>query len=115
MVAISKTKGDPARVHALLDYYDITQTAFIEDLKKRGFSSADIGLHAGLADASLMLATVPSMVRTDAMAHAPKPSVSDGVRGDATHATAELGRMGIQRQIDTSVNAIKALLNEHPR
>jgi creatinine amidohydrolase len=108
-------KGDPARVHALLDYYDITQTAFFEDLKKLGFSSADIGLHAGLADASLMLATAPSMVRTDAMAHAPKPGVNDGVRGDATHASAELGRLGIQRQIDTSVNAIKALLNEHPR
>ena len=108
-------KNDPARVHALLDYYDITQTAFVDDLKKRGFSSADIGLHAGLADASLLLATAPSMVRTDAMTHAPKPGVNDGVRGDATYATAELGRLGIQRQIDTSVNAIKALLNEHPR
>ncbi|MFT5588731.1 MAG: creatinine amidohydrolase [Bradyrhizobium sp.] len=108
-------KDDPARAHALLEYYDITQTAFIDDLKKRGISSADIGLHAGLADASLMLATAPSMVRSDVMAHALKPGVNDGVRGDATHATAELGRLGIQRQIDTSVNAIKALLNEHQR
>ncbi len=108
-------KDDPARVHALLDYYDITQTAFIDDLKKRGFSSADIGLHAGLADASLLLATAPSMVRTGAIAHEPKPGVNDGVRGDATHATAELGRLGIERQIDTSVNVIKTLLHEHHR
>ncbi|MDY7574340.1 creatininase family protein [Actimicrobium sp. CCI2.3] len=108
-------KDDSARVHALLDYYDITQTAFIDDLKKRGFSSAEIGLHAGLADAALMLATVPSMVRVDAMTHAPKPGVSDGVRGDATRATAELGRLGVQRQIDTSVNAIKIILQERHR
>ena len=108
-------KADPARVHALLAYYDITQTAFIDDLKKRGFSGADIGLHAGLADAALTLATAPAMVRSDAMAHGPKPGVADGVRGDATHASAELGRLGVQRQVDTSVNAIRSLLNEHNR
>jgi creatinine amidohydrolase/Fe(II)-dependent formamide hydrolase-like protein len=108
-------KDDPARVHALLDYYDITQTAFVEDLKKRGFSSTEIGLHAGLADASLMLATAPSMVRIDGMTHGPKPSVTDGVRGDATRATAELGRMGVQRQVDNSVEAIRTILHEHHR
>lgn len=108
-------KDDPAHAYALLDYYDITQTAFIDDLKKRGFSSAEIGLHAGLADASLMLATAPSMVRVDTMAHGPKPGVADGVRGDATRATAELGRLGVQRQVDTSVDAIKTLLHERHR
>jgi creatinine amidohydrolase/Fe(II)-dependent formamide hydrolase-like protein len=108
-------KDDPARVHALLDYYDITQTAFVDDLKKRGFSSTEIGLHAGLADASLLLATAPSMVRIDGMTHGPKPSVTDGVRGDATHATAELGRLGVQRQVDTSVDAIRTILREHHR
>lgn len=108
-------KDDPARAHALLDYYEITQSAFIDDLKKRGFSSAEIGLHAGLADASLMLATAPSMVRIDAMTHGPKPGLADGVRGDATHATAELGRLGVQRQVDTSVDAIRTILHEHHR
>lgn len=105
-------KDDPARAHALLEYYDITQTAFVDDLKKQGYSSAEIGLHAGLNDASLMLATAPSMVRVEAMSHGPKPGVADGVRGDATRATAELGRLGVQRQVDASVNAIRTILNE---
>lgn len=108
-------KDGTARAYALLDYYDITQTAFIAELKKRGFSTAEIGLHAGLADAALMLATEPSLVRSDAMARGPKPGVADGVRGDATRATAELGRIGVQQQVDTSVAAIKTLLQDHRR
>ena len=51
-----------ARAYALLDYYDITQSAYISELQKRGHSSAEIGLRAGLADAALMLATDPSLV-----------------------------------------------------
>ncbi|MBV6323274.1 creatininase family protein [Duganella violaceipulchra] len=105
-------KSDPARAYALLDYYDVTQTAFIDDLKKQGYSSAEIGLHAGLSDASLMLATAPSMVRIEAMSHGPKPGVADGVRGDATRASAELGRLGVQRQVEASVSAIKTILQE---
>ena len=103
-------KGQDARAWALLDYYDITQTKYIAELQKRGFSAADIGLHAGLADAALMLATDPTMVRSEAMAHGIKPGVADGVRGDATRATAELGQIGIKLQVDTSVAAIKQLL-----
>lgn len=99
-----------ARAYALLDYYDITQSAFIAELQKRGYSSAEIGLHAGLADAALMLATDPSLVRSEAMARGAKPGVADGVRGDATRATAELGQIGVKLQVDTSVAAIKQLL-----
>ena len=103
-------KGQDARAYALLDYYDITQTKFIAELQKRGFSAAEIGLHAGLADAALMLATDPSLVRSEAMAHGAKPGVAEGVRGDATRATAELGQIGIKLQVDTSVAAIRQLL-----
>ena len=105
--------GKAARAHALLDYYDITQTQFIAELQKRGYSNAEIGLHAGLADAALMLATDPSLVRSDAMAHGAKPGVADGVRGDATRATKELGQIGIKLQVDTSVAAIKKLLEQN--
>ena len=107
-------KEPGARAYALLDYYDITQTAFVADLQKRGFSNEEIGLHAGLADAALMLATDPSLVRSDAMARGPKPGVKDGVRGDAMRATAELGQLGVQHVVDTSVSAINALLRQHP-
>nr|WP_092799873.1 MULTISPECIES: creatininase family protein [unclassified Janthinobacterium] len=105
--------GKEARAYALLDYYDITQSAYIAELQKRGYSSAEIGLHAGLADAALMLATDPSLVRSEAMAHGAKPGVADGVRGDATRATKELGQIGIKLQVDTSVAAIKKLLQRN--
>ena len=106
-------KDPSARAYALLDYYTVTETGYVADLKKRGYSTAEIGLHAGLADAALMLATDPSMVRSDAMARGPKPGVADGVRGDASRATAELGRLGVERQVDTAVTEITALLREH--
>lgn len=105
--------GKDARAYALLDYYDITQSAYVAELQKRGYSGAEIGLHAGLADAALMLATDASLVRSEAMAHGAKAGVADGVRGDATRATKELGQIGIKLQVDTSVTAIRQWLQRH--
>lgn len=99
-------KDGRARALALLAYYDVTQDPFIADLEKRGYSKAEIGLHAGLADAALMLATDKSLVRTEALAHGPSPTVAQGVRGDARRATADLGKLGVQRIVDASVAAI---------
>jgi creatinine amidohydrolase/Fe(II)-dependent formamide hydrolase-like protein len=99
-------KDGKARALALLAYYDVTQEPFIADLQKRGYSKAEIGLHAGLADAALMLATDKSLVRSEALAQGPSPTAAQGVRGDARRATAELGRLGVQRIVDTSVAAI---------
>jgi creatinine amidohydrolase/Fe(II)-dependent formamide hydrolase-like protein len=106
------SKEGGANALALLAYYDVTQGPFVADLEKRGYSKAEIGLHAGLADAALMLATDKSLVRSEAMAHGPTPTVQDGVRGDARRATAELGKLGVQRIIDTSVAAISAFAAE---
>jgi creatinine amidohydrolase/Fe(II)-dependent formamide hydrolase-like protein len=97
---------DSAAALALLAYYDVTQDPLIADLEKRGYSKAEIGLHAGLADAALMLATDKSLVRSEALARGPSPTVAQGVRGDARRATAELGKLGVQRIVDTSVAAI---------
>ncbi len=48
---------DPAcRVHAPLEYYRITQTAYVAALKAHGVSDAEMGSHAGLADTALALA-----------------------------------------------------------
>lgn len=99
-------KEGRASALALLAYYDVTQEPFIADLEKRGYSKAEIGLHAGLADAALMLATDKSLVRSEALAHGPSPTVAQGVRGDARRATADLGKLGVQRIVDTSVAAI---------
>lgn len=99
-------KDGNAAALGLLAYYDVTQEPFIADLEKRGYSKAEIGLHAGLADAALMLATDKSLVRTEALAKGPSPTVAQGVRGDARRATAELGKLGVQRVVDASVAAI---------
>jgi creatinine amidohydrolase len=104
---------DPAsRVHALTSYYEASQQPFIAALKKRGFSDADIGSHAGLADTSLALAVDPALVRTAELARAPKPGPADGVHGDPRRASRELGEPGIEHIIRASVSAIQALVRQ---
>ena len=100
--------ADPrCRVHALTDYYRVTQTAYVDALRRHGVPASDIGRHAGLADTALTLAVDPRLVRSDALARAPRPSAADGVDGDPRHATAELGRLGVQQIVDTAVAAIQ--------
>jgi creatinine amidohydrolase len=97
------------RVHALVDYYRVTQTRYVEALKSRGFGAEEIGTHAGLADTSLALAIDPALVRADVLARSPKANARDGVYGDPTRATAELGRVGIELIVETSVARIREL------
>ena len=101
--------GQPGcRVLALVDYYRVTQTEFVDALKAQGHGVDEIGNHAGLADTALMLAIEPAMVRTDALAQAAKAGPREGVSGDPRRATAELGQIGIERQIERSVQVIRA-------
>ena len=95
------------RVLALTEYYQVTQTDYVEALKARGYSSDEIGRHAGLADTSLMLALDPAMVRLD-VAAARSAGAGDGVTGDPRRANAELGRLGSERIVEASVAAIQA-------
>ncbi len=95
------------RAHALLAYYDAAQNAFVADLKQRGFADAEIGTHAGLADTALALAVDPALVRPAQLAAGARGGVRMGVHGDPTRATAELGRIGVERIVDASVAAIR--------
>jgi creatinine amidohydrolase/Fe(II)-dependent formamide hydrolase-like protein len=100
--------GQPAcRVLALVDYYRVTQTDFVDALKAKGLRNDEIGSHAGLADTALMLAVDPAMVRSDALEQAATAGPRDGVHGDPRRATAELGRLGVERQIERSVQVIR--------
>jgi creatinine amidohydrolase len=102
--------NDPAcKVTALLDYYSVTQAAYIDALKKRGYSNAEIGTHAGLADTALALAVDPSLVRSEALAGGVALNEKNGVHGDPRRATAELGQLGVQQILDASVAAIRKL------
>ena len=100
------------RVHGLTAYYDAAQAPFIQELKARGFSDAEIGLHAGLSDTSLMLATEPAMVRMDLLAQAARAGLAAGVNGDPRKSTAELGNKGVQLIVDKSVQAISDAIRQ---
>ncbi|MDE1990530.1 MAG: creatininase family protein [Betaproteobacteria bacterium] len=97
----------PCRAHALTAYYDAAQEPFSADLEKHGFSAAQIGTHAGLADTALALAVDPALVRPGAQASA-MPDAA-GVHGDPRPATAALGEPGVRQIVETSVKAIRAM------
>lgn len=101
--------ADPAtRVHALTQYYQITQTEYIQALKARGFSPAEIGTHAGLADTALALAIDSALVRAEMLNPATRLDAAQGVSGDPRRATAAAGSVGVQLIIDTSVKSIQS-------
>ncbi len=103
--------GQPVHVHALIEYYRITQTEFVQTLKSRGFAMDEIGSHAGLADTALALAVDPALVHMD-VAAARARGASDGVTGDPRRATAELGRLGTDRIVEASVAAIETRIRK---
>ena len=97
----------PVRAHALLEYYRVTNTVYVDALRSRGYSNDEIGTHAGVADTSLTMALVPGMVRAGALANATKPAASDGVYGDPRRASAEMGQLGVDAIVATTVAAIR--------
>jgi creatinine amidohydrolase len=96
--------GTGARVHAIEDYYRASEVEVSELLKARGYRDAELGRHAGLTDTALMLATDARMVRTDRL---PAARDGDGVDGDPSRATAELGRAGVELIVARTVDAIR--------
>jgi creatinine amidohydrolase len=103
--------ADPGcRVHALTEYYRVTQTSYVAALRQRGLTQAEIGTHAGLADTSLALAVDQALVRGEILARS--PGERDGVSGDPRRATAELGQIGVQQVVDASVAAIRKLAGQ---
>lgn len=94
------------RVIAPAAYYEAGQRDFAQVLKQRGYRDDEIGTHAGMLDASLMLALDPSLVRPDKLALA--PSASEGVYGDPRRANAEMGQIGVALIVSKTVEAVKA-------
>jgi creatinine amidohydrolase len=102
---------DPAasrcRVHALTEYYQASGAGHARLLAARGFSAAEIGSHAGLADTALALAVDPSLVRLDQLQRAARSAEREGVSGDPRRASAELGQLGLDHIVAASVAAIR--------
>jgi creatinine amidohydrolase/Fe(II)-dependent formamide hydrolase-like protein len=95
------------RAHALTAFYEASQAPYILALRGKGYSDAEIGTHAGLADTSLMLAIDKTLVRADLLAEGAKTAPFDGVYGDPRKSSAELGQIGVQIIVDRSVQAIQ--------
>jgi creatinine amidohydrolase/Fe(II)-dependent formamide hydrolase-like protein len=101
------------RALALTTYYEASQGPFIQALRSKGYSDAEIGTHAGLADTSMMLAIDKSLVRMDLLAEGAKTGPADGVYGDPRKSSAELGQLGIRSMVDRSVQAIQEAVKQH--
>jgi len=99
--------GTPSRAHFIDDYYRVTQTAFVQALKAKGLSDAQIGLHAGTSDTVLMLATNPALVRPDQYAAAAQGAPGNGVNGDPRPSNLALGQAGVDLIVAHSVTAIR--------
>ncbi|MFH7811990.1 MULTISPECIES: creatininase family protein [Acetobacter] len=95
-----------ARVLYVQDYYNVIPHQYSEWLRQNGYR-LDVGQHADIGDTSLMLAVDPSMVREEALRHAPNPSAAQGIYGgDPRRATSTLGQPGLSMQVDAAVKAI---------
>lgn len=103
----------PARVHALLDYYRVAESEYPAALAARGYSKADIGTHAGLADTSLALAVDPKLVRAGELASGRNLDAAHGVYGNPRRATAELGQLGVDAIVRRSVESIRRVTARH--
>lgn len=112
---INRELASDKRFHALAltAYYEASQAPYIQALRGKGFSDAEIGIHAGLSDTSLMLAIDKSLVRTELLAEGAKAGLADGVFGDPRKASAELGQIGVHEIVDRSVQAIQQAVNKN--
>ncbi len=103
--------GSPARVHYVGAYYDAASTGFNQALRARGLTLAQIGVHAGAADTSLMLAVDPARVRADRLQAGSEAAT--GVVGDPSRASAALGKIGVDLAVDQAVEAIRQAVKNH--
>jgi creatinine amidohydrolase len=104
----------PVRVHAVEEYYRAATAGFEALLKSKGYRAEEIGQHAGLSDTSLMLALEPRLVRTTSRVE-PAAGEASGVEGDPRRASAELGRLGVDLIVSTSVEAIRKSIDSSKR
>jgi creatinine amidohydrolase len=107
--------GSKARAHHVPAYYEAATGEFARALRARGITDQQIGLHAGAADTSLMMAVDASRVRGDRLrAAGASAEASTGVAGDPSPSTAALGQVGVDLIIDRTVAAIRQAAARRP-
>jgi creatinine amidohydrolase len=106
-------KGTPVRAHFIADYYRTSVAPYTKILRAKGLTDTQIGLHAGTADTSLMLAVDPDQVRVNRIndaAEAKYGGPANGVYGDPRAATAALGQLGVDAMVAASVSEIRKVI-----
>ena len=105
--------GSKTRAHYVAAYYQAATDDFNRTLRERGFKDQQIGVHAGLADTSLLMAVDASRVRVDRL-HAPDAAASStGVAGDPSQSSAALGQAGVNLITDRTVAALRQAIAAH--
>jgi len=99
--------ADKTRVLFISDWY--SNTDFKDWLLSQGYSEETIGRHAGLKDTALLLAVAPEHVRVKIMSPGRGRDI-DGVSGDPTQATAEIGKIGYDMNFKAAMKQIRKLM-----
>ena len=98
------------RVFHIDDYY--SRNGQIEWLKRNGYTSRQIGTHAGMRDTSELLFVFPEGVRQDLLDLPQTPNTEPtGSSGDPSLASAEIGEIMLQLKIQSAVKQIRMLTN----
>ena len=108
-------KGTSNRAHFIASYYRTSVAPYSKILREKGLTDAQIGIHAGSADTSLMLAVDPDQVRVNRIndaADAKQSGLAHGVNGDPRAASAALGQLGVDAIVAASVSEIRKALAE---
>ena len=96
--------GTNVRVHDIGAYYRGDPEGDAQEMMKRGIRREEIGNHADVRDTSQMMAIDPAMVRT---ARLEAGNARNGVEGDPRHASAEIGRILVDRTVARTTDLIR--------
>ena len=92
------------RVHAITAYYRGDPEGDAAEMMKRGIKKEEIGNHADVRDTSQMLAVDPTMVHMERLEAG---NGKNGVEGDPRHASAEIGRVLLDRTVARTTDLIR--------
>jgi creatinine amidohydrolase len=99
--------GSGVRVHAIGVYYRGDPEGDAAEMMKRGIKKEEMGSHAEVRDTSQMLAIDPAMVRMNKLEAG---NGKNGVEGDPRHASAEIGKVLLERTLDRTMTDIRKSL-----